>query len=272
MQNGMTAYDSRRAQQQPQPQQHQRSKDEIGRMMRALDNAAKQNGYSTPEIMQEYCGVCPPQMGAGPYSGAIQSTRYVPWAPSAGDCPTDVGRLLCWMYKGLCSFNKFGTVSSVALRSNQISLPDPDFDFNIGPEGDAVSLGVFFPRDWVSEAVFHGIYRLKVSFTVSVTQGNLTVEDVRRSLFDDLDFRILQVGTEDNFLVAINIGEAQDAERSTDSPALGGYYLPEGNEFVPFALAPEVFSFDFRGIGPGVVGTDAYNVTTSIRTYWKKVC
>jgi len=197
---------------------------------------------------------------------------YIPWQPELGACPTNLSRLLCWMYKGLCSFNKLGHIGSVRLTTNQISLPNGAAEFNIGPEGNATSLGVFFPRDWVAEAAMKGITRLKVSFMVNPIEGPLTSTDVQRALFDDLDFRVIQVGTEDNLEVALNVGDANDAERSELAPRAGGFYLAEGMEFVPFIFAPEVFAFDFRGQGPGAVGTDAYTVEAKIRTWWVAVC
>jgi len=201
---------------------------------------------------------------------------YIPWQPDLGSCPTNLSRLLCWMYKGLCSFNKFGHIASVRLNTNTITLPDPLVPangFQIGPEGAAQAMGVFFPRDWVAEAAFKGIHRLKVSYTVTITEtvSGLTPQDITRALFDDLDFKILQVGSENNIHVAVNIGDANDAERSELAPRAGGFYLAEGREFIPFVFAPEVFAFDFAGQGPGVAG-DIYNVTAAIRTWWTEVC
>lgn len=198
--------------------------------------------------------------------------HYVPWQPELGACPTNLSRLLCWMYKGLCSFNRLGFIGSVRLTTNQITLPDPVNGFAIGPEGAATSLGVFFPRDWVAEAAFKGIQRLKVAFTVTVSAGALTPADIQRALFDDLDFRVLQVGSETNLDVALNIGDANDAERSELAPRAGGYYLAEGREFIPFVFAPEVFAFDFRGQGPGTVLVDEYTLSGAIRTWWVDVC
>lgn len=208
------------------------------------------------------CGVMPIS-NSGPV--------FMKWHPELGDCPTNLSRFLCWMFKGLCSFNKFGAIGHVKLLTNALDLPDPDFAFDIGPD-NAASLGVFMPRDWVSEAAMKGIFRVKVSFQVLVTEGALTAAEIERQLFDSLEFRILQIGSQDNFHTALNFGDAQDAERSTDTPSQGGYWLCKGDEFVPYIFAPEVFTYDFEGQAPGVVGTNVYTVTALVSSYFRKVC
>jgi hypothetical protein len=110
-----------------------------------------------------------------------------------------------------------------------------------------------------------------VSFQVNVTEGALAPADIERNLFDSLEFRIIQVGSQDNFHTALNFGDAQDAERSTDTPSQGGFYLCLGEEFV-FGNYPEMFSFDFEGQAPGVVGTDEYSVQARISCYFHPVC
>jgi len=78
--------------------------------------------------------------------------NFIKWAPSLGDCPSDLSRLLCWLFRGYCSFNRFGKIGTSRLVTNSVDLPDAVGGFNIGPEGEAVSMGCFFPRDWVGEA------------------------------------------------------------------------------------------------------------------------
>lgn len=234
--------------------------------------AAQQNGGPLTTHSQPQGGCAVPSGGPMPVN-VISNTgaRNLGWSPPDGACAKDAERLLCWMIKGSCTFNKFGTPTSVKLRTNTLVLPDATTGFAIGPGANQQSLGVFFPRTWAGESVYHGIARLKVAFSVNITAGALTPDDVTRGLFDDLDFRILQVGSVDSFNVVIQL-EAQDAERSTDYPNMGGYFFPDHSQFVPFALAPELFTFDFQGIAPGAVGTDAYTVQAGIRCYWDLVC
>ena len=218
-------------------------------------------------------GACPTPV---PYNtGMTGAPNFMKWSPSLGDCPTDLSRLLCWLFKGYCSFNRFGKIGTSRLVTNTITLPDPAGigGFNIGPEGAAQSLGVFFPRDWVGEACMRGMYRFKVSFQVTITENvsEFTQGDLVRAAFDNLDLRVVQVGTEDNIHTAMSIGDAQDAERSTDIPSQGGFWLACGDEFIPFGVAPELQAFDYRGLMPGVVG-DEYNLTSTIQTFWKAVC
>jgi hypothetical protein len=245
------------------------AEDRVRKLYGQLADLAQRNGVNMDRIATNggACGVPNSVM-----AGAIVPGQYVAWSPSLGACPNDMDRILCWWHKSLCSFNKFGQIGSVALRTNVLNLPHPVTQFAIGPEGAAQALGVFFPRDWSAESAFHGLYRFKVSFTVNILEGGLTPEAVARQLFDDLEFKIIQVGTQDNLHTALNIGQAQDAERSTDAPPLGGFYLPAGREFVPYFTTPEIFAFDFRGIAPGTVGVDAYSVSAKIQTYWKPVC
>ena len=255
------------------------SRQQIGDLISRINTLAANEGYDLVEIVQEKIpmGTCAPTStdGCMECSGGDRPRvpyQFIPWQPVLGACPQDIPRILCWMYKGLCSFNMLGRPGSVRLNTNTIVLPDPVNGFAIGPEGAATALGVFFPRQWVAECMFHGIYQLKVAWNISVIAGLLTPEQIARALFDDLDFRIIQVGTEDNLHVAASIGDASDAERSQLAPSLSGFYFALAEEFVPFVFAPEVFAFDFRGTGPGIAGTDEYQVTGSIRTKWKLVC
>lgn len=209
--------------------------------------------------------------GCGYMPVANSGPVFMKWHPELGDCPDNLSRYLCWMFKGLCSFNKFGAIGHVKLITNLITLPDPDFEFDVGAE-NAQSLGVFFPRDWVSEAAFKGIFRVKVSFQVRIIEGNYTPEQIENACFNSFEFRILQVASQDNFHTALNFGDAQDAERSTDTPSQGGYWLCKGDEFVPYVFAPEVFTYDFEGQCPGAVGEDSYELTAFISTYFRRVC
>ncbi len=194
----------------------------------------------------------------------------IPWGPKLGACPADLARWLCWLMKSTCSYNKFGKVGSTPLTTNLLALPDPDFGFNIGPFQAA--LGIFFPPEWSGEGAFHGIYRVKISIDVNVTLGALDPNDIAEALFENLTFRIIQTGTEDPFQVALNFGEPSDARDSALVPSAGGYWLPEGMEFVPFALNPAQQGYDFQGQAPGVIGTDAFTVQCRIRSYWKEIC
>lgn len=212
------------------------------------------------------------QSGRVPESGAVlaMGARYLPWAPADGACPDDVSRLLCWLSKGMCTFNRFGKPGFVPLSTNTVTLPDPTTGFVIDPDSGQ-SMGVFFPRTWVGEAVFHGIARIKVDFTALVSAGALTNDYLEASAFTKLQLRILQLGTVDQYNVVLNF-EADDARASTDIPGMGGFFFSAGTEFVPFMLAPELFTFDFAGTMPGVSGTDAYTLSASVKTYWVQVC
>lgn len=201
-----------------------------------------------------------------PQTVARYSRAPEPWA-----CPNEYEKLICWWLRGLCSWNKFGKLGHVKLETNLLTLPDADEGFDVGPNLFPNTLGVFAPRDWVAEAVFRGLYRVKVSFQVNVLEGDLQAADIERNLFDTFEFRLLQVGSQDNFHTALNFGDAQDAERSTDTPSQGGFWLCRGEEFV-FGLYPEMYSFDFEGQAPGVVGTDSYTLQARIGCYFKIVC
>jgi hypothetical protein len=182
-----------------------------------------------------------------------------------------INRMLCYLGKGSESFNKFGVPSAVKLRTNTLTLPDATNGFQIGPGAGASSLGVFFPRTWVGEMVYHGISRIKVSFAVAnLVSATLTVEDVKSALFDDMDVRILQTGSVDPFHVVLQL-EAQDAQKSVLAPSIGGYYFPQNGQFVPFFIAPELFTFDFQGLAPGGAG-DSYSLGATVRVYWDRIC
>lgn len=196
--------------------------------------------------------------------------QAVPWDPRLGACPVDLDRFLCWLMRSTCSFNKFGKVGSTPLVTNLLTLPDPDFGFNIGPFRAA--LGVFFPPEWSAEGAYHGIFRVKIAIDVIILAGALNANDVSDALFEALTFRIIQTGTEDPFTVALNFGEPSDARDSQLVPAAGGYFLPEGMEFVPWFANPAQQGYDFQGVAPGTIGVDSYTVQCRIRSYWKEIC
>lgn len=227
-----------------------------------LDAQARANGTSLAQIAAQHCAPCA-QMSDSPL---LRNVGFQPAVP----CSSSVERMLCYLDKGSCSFNKFGVPSAVKLRTNTLTLPDAVNGFQIGPGAGASSLGVFFPRTWVGEMVFHGINRIKVSFAIANVVGALTRADIESALFDDMDVRILQTGSVDPFHVVLQL-ESQDAQRSTLIPAAGGYYFPQHGQFVPFFIAPELFTFDFQGLAPGGAG-DSYSLGACVRVYWEKIC
>lgn len=271
----------------PQPSGHPQSEDQFGAMFAAVSQAAKANGFDVNSLIDKHCGRshggCGGTCGtnAGNTTPVLASTggfgsplTTIPWGPELGACPENLAKLLCFIYKASCSYNKFAKLGTVKLRTDAASLPDPNANigFSIGPGQDEQLLGIQFPVEWTGEAMFHGIFRVKVSFNVSnISDGGLTFAQIRDGLFENLDFRVIQSGTEDDYDVAISFGDAHDAQNSDLAPSLGGFYLPCGMEFIPFIWRVELQSFDFRGIAPGGAG-DTYDVAATISAYFKDVC
>lgn len=209
-------------------------------------------------------GVCAPVASAG-------GPCYMRWEPGLGDCPTDISRLLCWLWKSYCSFNRFGKLGTSRSTTTPLHVPHGVYGFSIGPEGAAQACGVFFPHDWIGEAVFRAVYRVKASPTVYGVAGGMDPGQIANGLENNLEFRIIQVGSQDNFHSVLNFGDAQDASKSTDTPSQGGFWLPEGNYFVPFGPDPAIQAYDFRGIAPGGAG-DAYDFFFTIISYFAPIC
>lgn len=262
---------------------------DLADMMKAVANAASANGFNVNQLVKESCGVggCGGNCaGAGAPGGVgipvLAATGghgsplpFIPWAPKAGACPDDVGRWLCWLFKSYCSYNRFGAIGNTKLLTNAVTLPDAETNFDLGPDQLEELMGAPFPVEWKGEAVYHGISRIKVSFNITDIvggAGTLTFDQIETGLFNNLDFRILQSGTDDQYTVALDMGDAQDAQSSAFVPSQGGFYLPCGTEFVPFGIAPELQSFDFRGTAPGSVGTDEYTLSATVSVFFAKVC
>jgi len=157
----------------------------------------------------------------------------------------------------------------VQLKTRSIALPHPEFGYRIGPEDNAQHLGAFFPLYWGSEAMFHGMYKFKVSFERSSVGAEDSEVSFQRS-FHELDFRILEYHADESLTVALDIGKAHDMASGNGKP--GHYLLPEGQEFVPFALQPALFRFDFRGIAPQRLDRARYYLSAVVTPVWKRVC
>ena len=182
--------------------------------------------------------------------------------------PADVAAWLCWQFRGMNQCPKLGQITGNQLVTNEVTFPF-DGSFDVGPDGSPdMALGRIFPYEWETEAIGLGMYRIKVDWIARVTAGALLVADVINAA-QNLEFRILKLGTEDRHVVALNIGDAQDAARSTLSPADGGFWLPIGQEWVPYK--PVTQTFDFTGTMPGVAGVDSYTLRAVIRTYFRQV-
>lgn len=182
--------------------------------------------------------------------------------------PGDVAQWLCWNFRGMRQLPKTGQTTGVQLVTNAVTLPSLG-SFQISPDGPPqLSLGRIFPFEWESEMVGLGIYRIKVDWIARIILGALTVSDVVNAA-QNLEFRILKLGTEDRHVVALNIGDAQDAAKSTLSPADGGFWLPDGAEWIPWK--PSNQAFDFQGLLPGAVGVDSYELRAVIRVYTKQI-
>lgn len=259
------------------------SEQQIGAMLKAVAEAANANGYDVNRLVNTYCGVggggcgcstnvpsVPMLASTGGHGAPITS---IPWSPKLGTCPTNLPKFLCWIYKASCSCNQMGAIGTHKLITDPASLPDPNpnIGFNIGPGQDEQLLGAQFPIEWTGETMYHGIYRVKTHFNISNLQGNLSFDAVRNGLFESLDFRVIQTGTEDDYDICISFGDAHDAQNSSLAPSLGGFYLPCGMEFVPFVWRVETQAYDFKGVAPGGAG-DSYDVTATITSYFKDVC
>lgn len=248
---------------------------EISQQMRILVDTARRNGYSDDEIMQEL----PDLYGAGSGGSSCQPTglhlqsalqqQDVPWSPVVGACPQFLDIFLAWLMAGSCSYNKFGMVGSTSLNTNILTLPDPQFQFDVGPA--AAALGVFFPEEWSAEAAYSGIHRVKIAIQVRVLQGGLDPNDLANDLFNTFAFNIIQRGTNTPFVVAFDFGEASDARDSVFVPSAGGYFMAADAPFVPWAFKPELQGFSFEGEAPGIVGTDVYAVQVRLRAYFKRL-
>lgn len=181
--------------------------------------------------------------------------------------PRDAANYVCWLMRGIRKSPRAGKITSVALTTPEVVLPVAG-SFQIGPDlGPAQSLGKFFPYEWQTEAIGRGIYRLKVDFTVRKIAGALADQSIKESA-QNLEFRVIQIGTEDRWDVALNIGDAQDAAKSALEPALGGYWLPDGEELIPYN--PSTFAFDFAGLMVGGPG-DQYGIRAVIRSWFRAV-
>lgn len=182
--------------------------------------------------------------------------------------PGEVSRWLCWQYRGMMQCPKLGQTSGNQLLTNELFLPFGG-SYDIGPDGPPdLALGRIFPYEWETETIGLGIYRIKVDWVARVSAGALTPSDIINAA-QNLEFRILKLGTEDRHVVALNIGDAQDAARSQISPADGGFWLPQGAEWIPFK--PSTQTFDFAGTLPGLAGVDAYSLRAVIRVYFRPI-
>ena len=261
-----------------QPVQAQRVNPQtIATAIRQVVNQGRQSGLSDGQIangLQEHCGdLFGPNGSCNIVTGqklqdALQQ-QAVPWLPKTDSCPIDLDRFIAWLMRSSCSYNTFGKVASAPLITNTIDLPDPVFGYNISPF--AQSLGVFFPNVWSGEGFYHGIYRVKISFEVRIQQSQFTAAEIINSLFESFTFRIIQLGSDDPFTVALNFGEPADARESVFVPSAGGYFLPEGGEFVPWVFQPDIQGYDLTGVAPGEDPTDQYSITARIRTYWREI-
>lgn len=225
--------------------------------------------YTSPRVIQRVQTMAaepPPvvQFANGPACG---SPLMLDASGGAVSLPRDAANYVCWLMRGIRRSPRTGKITSVALNTNEVILPVAG-SFNIGPDlGPLQSLGKFLPYEWETEAIGRGIYRIKVDFVVRKIAGALTDDAIRQSA-QNLEFRIIQIGTEDRWDVALNVGDAQDASKSTLEPALGGFWLPDGEEFVPYN--PSTFAFDFAGLmigGPG----DQYGVRAVVRSFFREV-
>lgn len=181
--------------------------------------------------------------------------------------PNDAINYLCWLMKGIRNSPASGAASSTPLRSPEIILPY-DGDFEVGPDlQPPQAMGKFFPFEWATEAIGRGIYRIKCDFEVRIISGSLTPEMVINSA-QNLEFRVIQIGTEDRWRIVCNIGDSQDAAKSALIPAAGGFFLPEGQEIIPWN--PTTMAYDLAGTligGPG----DSYGITAIFRSWFKDV-
>jgi hypothetical protein len=259
--------------------------------LRRIIDAARANGITDAEIagyMPDVVngnGACAvPGRGTTIVTGqklqdALQQ-QGAPWgveceSEKQGPCPTDLDRYLAWVMRASCTYNQFGCTSSSPLTTNTITVPDPGGSFNVAP-GNALlggnSLGIPFPDEWSGEGAYHGIWRVKVSLEVRPIQlTNFTIEELTQLLFETFTFRVIQFGTDDPFTTAVNFGEVADAQGSIFVPSAGGFFFPEGNEFVPWIYDPSQQAYDFSGTLPGVQGQDQYTVTARVCSYWRSI-
>ena len=192
------------------------------------------------------------------------------WDPALGVFPADLPRLLAWQYKSFAVFNHFGKIACVPIDSNVVSVP-----FVVPPpyEVGTTSLnacGVYFPRDFCWEAVFRGIYRIKISFAVYNVHGAMTPLEIKVGLEDSMNLRIGQCGTINSYIVFLNM-DASDAVRNSHCCNGDGFFLAPCEEFIPFALAPESQSVEIQGTAPGSAG-DSYDFLVHFRLYFKPIC
>ena len=182
--------------------------------------------------------------------------------------PSDVAQYVCWAMRGIRRSPRTGKITSVALTTPEVILPVAG-SFQVGPDlSPAQALGKFLPYEWETEAIGRGVFRIKVDFFARKIAGALiTTAEIVKSA-KSLEFRILQIGTEDRWDVALNVGDAQDASKSLISPSEGGYYLPDGEEVIPYN--PTTFAFDFAGTLAGGPG-DQYAIRAVIRSYFRAV-
>jgi hypothetical protein len=258
---------------------------EIGQIIEGLGRVARGKGYDVPGMLRTYApelitlasteavykantaGMdCPPDAGIPSLCGVNNSQ----WDPSfvSKNCPDDVMKMLAWMFKALCSWNKFGATGSVPLPTNILTLPSIADGFVVAP--DANSLGVFLPVEWAIESMYMGIHRVKVRFQFNVLLGALTLDQLQDA-FADSDFQIIQAGTQDRVQVVASFGTAQDAAPSDLVPAYGGYFLQKGKEFVVNMLQPDAFGYSFSITAPGIQNVDAYTVQAIVRSYFVPV-
>lgn len=224
-----------------------------GRVLQRVAN----NGNEVPPIV-EFVN------GPGPSCSAPMQLSA---AGGVVNLPSDAARYVCWLMKGIRRSPQTGRLTSVALTTPEVLLPVAG-SFQVGPDlTPPQALGKFMPSEWDTEAIGRGIYRIKVDFLVRKIAGGLSDQAIKESA-QNLEFRIIQIGTEDRWSVALNVGDAQDASKSALEPALGGFWLPDGEEFIPYN--PTTFAFDFAGTMVGGPG-DQYGVRAVIRSFFRDV-
>lgn len=200
-----------------------------------------------------------------PGGGVVMS-----WDPALGVFPADLPRLLAWQYKSYAVFNHFGKIACVPIDSNTVHVPfaAPN-PWEIGTT-NLNACGVYFPRDFCWEAVFRGIYRIKISFGVLNVAGGMTPTEIKVGLEDSMNLRIGQCGTINSYIVFLNM-DASDAVRNSHCCNGDGFFLAPCEEFIPFALAPESQSVEIQGTAPGGA-PDSYDFLVHFRLYFKPIC
>ena len=208
------------------------------------------------------------QLASGPACGmGAPSAMMLDARSGLVGIPSDVARWACWAMRGMRRSPRLGRLTSVALTTSEVVLPYAG-SFQVGPDlPPPQAFGKFMPYEWETEAIGRGIFRFKVDFVVRKISGGLTSDEIAKAAAN-LEFRIIQIGTEDRWDVALNIGDAQDAAKSQISPSEGGYWLPDGEEFIPYN--PTTFAFDFAGLMIGGAG-DSYGIRAVIRSYFREV-